>query len=91
VNNATVLETSGRFVVDGLVESPSLVREGPDIAIDALARVFDDVLALTGTAKTAVLAVGYAWPRQCRGSHLVERLNKLRPTRPGVASMSVAR
>ena len=38
VNNATVLETSGRFLVDGLIESPSLVREGPDIAIDALAR-----------------------------------------------------
>ena len=29
VNNATVLEASGRFLVDGLVESPSLVREGP--------------------------------------------------------------
>ena len=38
VNNATVLETSGRFLIDGLIESPSLVREGPDIAIDALAR-----------------------------------------------------
>jgi predicted NBD/HSP70 family sugar kinase len=62
VNNATVLETSGRFLVGGLVESPSLVREGPDIAIDALARTFDDVLAFTGTAKTAVLAVGLDTP-----------------------------
>jgi glucokinase len=62
VNNATVLETSGRFLVDGLIESPSLVREGPDIAIDALARTFDDVLALTGAAKAAVLAVGLDTP-----------------------------
>ena len=62
VNNATVLETSGRFLIDGLIESPSLVREGPDIAIDALARTFDDVLALTGTAKAAVLAVGLDTP-----------------------------
>jgi glucokinase len=62
VNNATVLESSGRFLVDGLIESPSLVREGPDIAIEALARTFDDVLALTGTAKSAVLAVGLDTP-----------------------------
>jgi len=62
VNNATVLETTGRFLVDGLIESPSLVREGPDIAIDALARTFDNVLALTGTAKAAVLAIGLDTP-----------------------------
>jgi glucokinase len=62
VNNATVLETAGRFLVDALVESPSFVREGPDIAIDALVRTFDDVLALTGRAKTAVLAVGLDTP-----------------------------
>ena len=61
VNNATVLETTGRFLVDGLIESPSLVREGPDIAIDAVVRTFDDVLALTGTAKAAVLAIGLDW------------------------------
>ena len=62
VNNATVLEASGRFLVDGLVESPSDVRQGPDIAIDALAQAFDEVLALTGTAKRAVLAVGLDTP-----------------------------
>jgi predicted NBD/HSP70 family sugar kinase len=62
VNNATVLETAGRFLVDALVESPSLVREGPDIAIDALVRTFDEVLTLTGTAKTSVLAVGLDTP-----------------------------
>jgi glucokinase len=60
--NATVLKTAGRFLVDALVESPSRVREGPDIAIDALVRTFDDVLALTGTEKTAVLAVGLDTP-----------------------------
>ena len=62
VNNATVLDTSGRFLVDVLIESPSRVREGPDIAIDALAQIFDDVLALTGTPKDAVLAVGLDTP-----------------------------
>jgi glucokinase len=36
--NATVLDSGGRFLVDRLVESPSYVREGPEKAIEALAR-----------------------------------------------------
>ena len=90
VNNATVLETSGRFLVDGLIESPSLVREGPDIAIDALARTFDDILALTGTAKTAVLAVRLDTPAsQCRASS-GSRATTTSPIPHGVVSMSAA-
>src|SRR5262249_47740838 len=40
-NNATVLEFSGRFLVDRLVETPSLVLEGPAVAVEALAEAFD--------------------------------------------------
>ena len=29
-NNATVLDASGRFLVDTLIETPSRVREGSD-------------------------------------------------------------
>jgi glucokinase len=90
VNNATVLETSGQFLVDALVESPSLVQEGPDIAMDALVRAFEDVLALTGTAKTAVLAVGLDTPGPARASSRREA-RQTSPNLPGVASMSVAR
>jgi len=36
-NSATVLDGLGRFLVDRLVESPSRVQEGPDVAIEALA------------------------------------------------------
>jgi glucokinase len=36
-NNATVLEDSGRFLVDEMVESPSRVKEGTEAALDALA------------------------------------------------------
>ena len=64
VNNATVLETTGRFLVDGLIESPSLVREGPDIAIDALARTFDNVLALTGRQRPLSSRLGSILPVQ---------------------------
>jgi len=92
VNNATVLETSGRFLVDALVESPSLVLEGPDIAIDALARTFDDILALTGSAKTAVLAVGLDTPGPASAEESSRRrAHQTSPTRPGIVSMSAAR
>ena len=37
-NNATVLRLDGRFLVDGLVETPSEVTAGPAVAIEAFAR-----------------------------------------------------
>jgi predicted NBD/HSP70 family sugar kinase len=61
-NNATVLDTSGRFLVDRLVELPSLVTEGPEVAIDAMARALDNVLDLTGVPLTAVRGVGLDTP-----------------------------
>jgi glucokinase len=61
-NNATILDSTGRFLVDRLVELPSLVTEGPEVAIDAMARAFDNVLALTGTAPEAVRGVGLDTP-----------------------------
>jgi len=36
-NNATVLDSTGRFLVDTLVETPSSVREGPTVAVRAMA------------------------------------------------------
>jgi glucokinase len=60
--NATVLDSSGRFLVEQLAESPSCVRDGPDKAIEALVQSFEDVLALTGTPWTAVRAVGLDTP-----------------------------
>jgi len=61
-NNATVLDTSGTFLVDRLVETPSRVLEGPAIAVDALVRSLENVLAVTGTARPAVRAVGLDTP-----------------------------
>ncbi|GAA5194726.1 glucokinase [Rugosimonospora acidiphila] len=62
MNNATVLDASGAFVVDRLVETPSLVREGPAVAVDALVRATDNILELTGIARDQVLAVGLDTP-----------------------------
>src|SRR4051794_39522138 len=61
-NNATVLDHRGRFLVDHLVETPSLVLDGPDAAVEALAAALDAILELTGTARTDVGAVGLDTP-----------------------------
>src|SRR5215469_1790559 len=61
-NNGTVLDARGRFLMDTMLELPSLVREGPEKAIPALVDTFDQVLALTGIPREAVRAVGLDTP-----------------------------
>jgi glucokinase len=61
-NNATVLDCQDRFLVDRMVETPSYVREGPEKAIEALARSFEQILELTGTPREIVRAVGLDTP-----------------------------
>ena len=61
-NNATVLDSGDRFLVDRMVETPSYVREGPEKAIEALALSFEQVLELTGTPREIVRAVGLDTP-----------------------------
>lgn len=61
-NNATVLDSRGHFLVDRLVENASFVVEGPETALDALASALDNVLELTGTARSSVRAVGLDTP-----------------------------
>jgi predicted NBD/HSP70 family sugar kinase len=62
MNNATVLDSAGRFLVDHMLETRSLVQEGPEKAIEALADAFAGVLEATGTPATSVLAVGLDTP-----------------------------
>ena len=61
-NNATILDASGRFLVDRLVELPSRVTEGPEVAIEAMAGALENVLRLTGVAPEAVRGVGLDTP-----------------------------
>jgi glucokinase len=61
-NNATVLDASGKFLVDRLVETPSRVTEGPDVAVEALAEALDGILAHTGVDRGRVRAVGLDTP-----------------------------
>jgi len=72
-NNATVLDGAGRFLVDRMVETPSLVREGPDVAVAALVRATDNILQLTGVARDRVLAVGLDTPGPASADGVISR------------------
>ncbi|MGH8892421.1 MAG: ROK family protein [Actinomycetes bacterium] len=61
-NNASVLDLSGRFLVDRLVETPSRVTEGPAVAVPAMVDAFHAVLQATGVPLSAVRAVGLDTP-----------------------------
>jgi glucokinase len=61
-NNATVLDASGRFLPDRMLETPSLVKEGPAVAIEAMVEALENVLKTTGTDQAAVRAVGLDTP-----------------------------
>ena len=61
-NNATVLDATGRFLVDRLVENPSRVLEGPTVAVESLAEAFENIIAMTSTPRTLVRAVGLDTP-----------------------------
>lgn len=61
-NNATVLDGSGRFLVDRLVETPSRVLDGPAVAVEAMAQALDGILAVTGIDRSRVAAVGLDTP-----------------------------
>jgi glucokinase len=62
MNNATVLDPSGQFLVEHMLERPSRVREGPGLAIESLASSFGQVLEVTGVDPAAVAAVGLDTP-----------------------------
>ncbi|WP_426506230.1 ROK family protein [Dactylosporangium sp. McL0621] len=61
-NNATVLDHGGSFLVDGLVEVPSRVLDGPEAAVESLAGAFENILAVTKVDRSRVVAVGLDTP-----------------------------
>src|SRR6185437_1134231 len=61
-NNGTILDSSGRFLLDRMAEVPSEVREGPDKAIRALVQSVEQVLGLAEVPLSAVRAVGLDTP-----------------------------
>ena len=60
--DTTGFDPGGRFLVDRLVETPSHVLDGPEVAVEALASALDNVVQLTGVPRSAVRAVGLDTP-----------------------------
>lgn len=60
--NATVVDASRRFLIDGLFETSSRVLEGPDATIEALASALAGAIAQAGVPRDRVVAVGLDSP-----------------------------
>jgi glucokinase len=73
-NNATVLELDGQFLVDTLVELPSRVTEGPDVAISAMVDSVANVLEVTAVRRSAVRAVGLDTPGPASADGVISSL-----------------
>jgi predicted NBD/HSP70 family sugar kinase len=71
--NATVLDSTGHFLVDRLVETPSRVTEGPAKAVEALAESLNLVLEMTGTALGCVRAVGLDTPGPASANGVISK------------------
>jgi predicted NBD/HSP70 family sugar kinase len=82
-NNATVLDASGRFLVDKLMESPSRVTEGPDVAVAALVETFEDVLRRTGTTRERVRGVGLDTPGPSSAEGVISSKGSTNFSHPG--------
>ena len=84
-NNATVLDANGRFLVERLVETPSRVKEGPDVAVAAVGTAIGAVLALTGTPPSAVAAVGLDTPGPASATGVISSKGSTNFVHPGWA------
>ena len=73
-NNATILDATGRFLVDRMHEVPSRVMEGPEAAIEAMVESMDVVLAATGVDRSQVAAVGLDTPGPASAEGVISSL-----------------
>jgi len=82
-NNATVLDPAKGFLVDRLVEIPSRVQEGPEVAIEALAQILDLILQQTGVARERVRVVGLDSPGPASADGVVSSRGSTNFAHPG--------
>jgi glucokinase len=82
-NNATVLDQSGKFLVDRMVETPSLVREGPNIAVESLVASFEQVLEVVGAVPSSVRAVGLDSPGPASADGVISSRGSTNFSHPG--------
>jgi glucokinase len=61
-NKFTVMDRSGNYLIDDLIELPSRVTEGPGAALSALQSAFDAALTTAGIDRSEVIGVGFDSP-----------------------------
>ena len=77
------MDGTGRFLVDGLLESPSHVTRGPAVAIESLSDVVDAVLQHTGVAPSQVEAIGFSTPGPASATGVISSLGSTNFADPG--------
>jgi glucokinase len=82
-NNGTVLDPSRGFLVDGLVETPSQVRQGPEVAVEALAQAFTGILRHADIPLARVRAVGLDTPGPASGDGVISTKGSTNFAHPG--------
>src|SRR5438093_1644195 len=82
-NNATVVDVSRRFLVDRLVETPSRVQEGPEIAVEALGQAFDGIIQRTDIARARVRAIGLDTPGPASAEGVISSRGSTNFAHPG--------
>jgi len=82
-NNGTVLDPATGFLVDQLVETPSRVQEGPDVAVEALFQAFSGILEQTGIDRARVRAVGLDTPGPASAGGVISSLGSTNFSHPG--------
>jgi len=73
-DNATVLDESGRFLVDRMHEVPSRVMEGPEAAIEAMVQAMEVALAAAGVHRDRIVAVGLDTPGPASADGVISSL-----------------
>ena len=82
-NNATVLLPPARFLVERLVETPSRVQEGPEVAVAALVQAFEGILAQTRVSRAQVRAVGLDSPGPASADGVISSRGSTNFAHPG--------
>jgi glucokinase len=82
-NNATILDPGVGFLVDRLIESPSQVREGPAVAVEALAESLASVLKATGVGRERVRVIGFDTPGPASAEGVISSMGSTNFVHPG--------
>ena len=90
-NNATVMDSDGRFLVQSMAETPSYVREGPDRAVAALVESVEQALVLTSVKRDLVRAVGLDTPGPASANGVISSRGATNFGHPGWRGFDIRR